>query len=121
MKRVTLHRREPSEYEVAIYRHVGRTGGNTGPVNGRMMAAMMSPRAVQRAQRFGQTTRGSSNMYLGFGPDIIHLARAPHGPGEVGRLEGFNQPDPRIAQVVRRRAKNRAARKSRGINRRALR
>lgn len=55
--------------------------------------------------------------YAGFGPDIIHLARAPHGPGEVGRLAGYSQPDPRIAQVDRRRAKNRMARKSRRANR----
>ncbi|WP_207842582.1 hypothetical protein [Williamsia soli] len=56
-------------------------------------------------------------IYQGFGPDIIHLPRAPHGPGEVGRLEGHQQPDPRIAQVERRRAKNRVARKSRRANR----
>lgn len=56
-------------------------------------------------------------MYLGYGSDIIHLPRPPHGPGQVGRVEGYQQPDPRIAEVERRRAKNRVARKSRRVNR----
>lgn len=56
-------------------------------------------------------------VYQGYATDTVHLPRAPHGPGGVGRLEGHRDPDPRMAQVDRRRARNRIARKSRRINR----
>ena len=70
------------------------------------------------AKQMGHGARTPHNpIYQGYGPDIIHLHRPPHGPGQVGRLEGYQQPDPRIGQVERRRAKNRLARKSRRANR----
>ncbi|MGK9270459.1 hypothetical protein KXR83_05595 [Williamsia muralis] len=83
---LALTAREPSPYEVAIFR------------------------ALQEQP-----------VYLGYGADTVHLPRAPHGPGEVGRLEGHSQPDPRIARVQQRREKNRVARRSRRVNRLATR
>lgn len=68
-------------------------------------------------QRAVAIALGRKPIYQGYAADTVHLPRAPHGPGEVGRLEGHSDPDPRMARVDRRRARNRVARKSRRTNR----
>ncbi len=58
------------------------------------------------------------HVYEGYREDTVHLARPPflQPGGTVGKLEGFSDPDPRMARVDRRRAANKVARRQRKVN-----